>query len=190
MEKTSKLKFKPLNESTWTDFEELFGERGACGGRWCMYWRLRSSEFKKMKGNENKNLMKSLAHSGEITGVIAYESDKAVGWCAVAPRDKYIRLENSRVLKRIDNKPVWSISCFFVAKEYRRKGISVELLKGAAEYANKNGAGIVEGYPIVPYNKNIPAAFAWTGIPSAFEKAGFTVAERRSKTRPIMRLYF
>ncbi|MCX6825815.1 MAG: GNAT family N-acetyltransferase, partial [candidate division Zixibacteria bacterium] len=97
------------------------------------------------------------------------------------------RLENSRVLRPVDDRPVWSITCFFVVKEYRRKGLSTELLKGVIAYCKQKRVKIIEGYPSVPYSDNIPAAFAWTGIPSAFKKAGFKVAARRSARRPIMR---
>jgi GNAT superfamily N-acetyltransferase len=96
-------------------------------------------------------------------------------------------LENSKVLARIDNEKVWSITCFFIAKEHRRKGLSSELLKAAINFCRKKKVKILEGYPTIPYANNTPAAFVWTGIPSAFEKAGFIETARRSKTRPIMR---
>lgn len=185
----TKLVFKELTKETWKDFEILFGERGACGGCWCMAWRVKPAVFKEQKGEGNRKAMKKLVNKGETIGILAYAGKRAVGWCAVAPREDYPRLENSKVLSRIDDKPVWSVSCFFIDKEFRRQGLSSELLKGAIKFAGKKGAKILEGYPSVPYDDNIPAAFAWTGIPSAFEKAGFEEAARRSKTRPIMRHY-
>ena len=183
------LTFKPLDEKAWSDFEILFGKRGACGGCWCMSWRLKTSEFEKQKGAGNKKAMRSLVQKNEQIGIIAYMDKKPIGWCAVAPRETFIRLDNSRVLKRIDDEPVWSITCFFITKEFRRKGLSTELLNGVINFCKKKKVKILEGYPIVPYNKNIPAAFAWTGIPISFEKAGFKEVERRSKSRPIMRYY-
>lgn len=179
--------FKELTIKTWTDFEKLFGERGACGGCWCMSWRLLSKDFEKGKGESNKKTMKGLVKKGRNIGIIAYLDTEPIGWCSVAPREDFIRLEKSRVLKPIDDKPVWSVSCLFIAKGYRKMGVSAKLLKEAVKFAKKNGAKIVEGYPTYPYSDNIPAAFAWTGIPSSFVKAGFTEAARRSKTRPIMR---
>jgi GNAT superfamily N-acetyltransferase len=184
-----KLTFKALSEDTWKDFVKLMGERGGCGGCWCMTWRAQPKEFSKNKGAGNKRAMHKLVKAGEPIGVIGYLNAEPIGWCAVAPREKFIRLENSRVLKRIDDRPVWSVTCFFVIKEYRRKGLSTELLKGVIKYCRKNRVKIIEGYPSVPYSTNIPAAFAWTGIPSAFKKAGFKMAARRSRTRPIMRYY-
>ncbi len=183
----NKLSFHPLEKSRWKDFENLFGERGACGGCWCMSWRLKRSEFKKQSGDGNKKAIKKLVNANEATGILAYYNDEPVGWCAVAPREQYIRLENSKTLKRVDDKPVWSITCFFIDKKYRRKGISIELIKAVIKFCKSNGVKIIEAYPTVPYAEDIPAAFAWTGIPSAFEKAGFVEVERRSRTRPMMR---
>jgi GNAT superfamily N-acetyltransferase len=186
---TTTLTFSPLTKETWKDFEHLFGERGACGGCWCMSWRLQRSEFEKNKGDGNKKEMKKLANSSEQIGIIAYLNNQPFGWCAVAPREQYVKLETARVLKRIDNKPVWSIVCFFLAKEYRRCGFSVELLKGVINYCKKKRVKIIEAYPIIPYSSNMPAAFAWTGFLSSFKKAGFTEEKRWSKARPIVRCY-
>ena len=154
-----------------------------------MTWRLRAKEFEKRKGNGNKRSMKKIIDSSELPGILGYINDKPVGWCSVAPREKFIRLENSRVLAKIDNEPVWSITCLFIAKEYRKQGISSELLKGVIKFCREKNVKILEAYPVEPYSNNIPAAFAWTGIPSSFEKAGFKVVERRSPKRPIMRYY-
>ena len=183
------IEIYPLDISRWKDFEALFGERGACGGCWCMSWRLKKADFEKQKGNMNKESLKRLVEANEPTGLLAYLDGKAIGWCAVAPREVYIRLEKSRILKKIDDKPVWSISCFFIAKEYRRSGISEILINGAINYCMEKGAEIIEAYPEEPYSSKVPDAFMWKGMPSAFQKAGFVVAERRSRTRPIMRYY-
>jgi GNAT superfamily N-acetyltransferase len=188
-EMSIKIKCYPLDKSRWNDFEELFGERGACGGCWCMAWRLKPKDFEMQKGTENKKAMRKIINKNETPGIIAYLDDCPIGWCSVAPREKYIHLANSKVLARIDDKPVWSISCFFIAKPYRKMGISSEMLKGVIKFCKKKKVKILEAYPAEPYSENIPAAFAWTGIPSAFEKAGFKVVERRTPKRPIMRYY-
>jgi GNAT superfamily N-acetyltransferase len=185
----AKITFCSLDKDRWGDFVKLMGERGGCGGCWCMSWRVMPKVFRSQKGAGNKKGMHKLVKAGEPIGIIGYYKSEPVGWCAVAPREKYPRLENSKVLAPIDDKPVWSISCFFVEREYRKMGVSTELLKGAVAYAKKMKASIIEGYPVIPYDKNMPAAFAWTGILSAFKKAGFVEAARRSKSRPIMRYY-
>jgi GNAT superfamily N-acetyltransferase len=181
------LKFQPLTPERWSDLEALFGARGACGGCWCMLWRLKRSEFEKQKGDKNKAAFKAVVDSGEAPGILVYANGNAIGWCAFAPRESYPALDRSRVLKRIDDKPVWSIVCLFIAKNYRRKGVSVELLKAAAQYVRKRGGRLVEGYPVEPRKDAMPDVFAWTGVASAFLKAGFVECARRSETRPIMR---
>jgi GNAT superfamily N-acetyltransferase len=187
---TSNLECFPIDKSRWKDFEKLFGDRGACGGCWCMAWRLKPKEFEIQKGAGNKKAMKKIVNKDELPGIIGYLNDEPVGWCSVAPRDKFVRLDKSKILAKIDDNPVWSVTCFFIAKAFRRQGLSSELLKGVIEFCRKKKVKILEAYPVEPYAKNIPAAFAWTGIPAVFKKAGFKVVERRSPKRPIMRYYF
>jgi GNAT superfamily N-acetyltransferase len=181
------LEFHPLTVERWADFEKLFGEHGACGGCWCMWWRLKRSEFERQKGEGNKQAIKRIVNSGEMPGILAYAGNQAVAWCAVAPREAYSTLERSRILKRVDDKPVWSVVCFFVAKPFRGRGITSELLKASIEHVRKHGGKIVEGYPNELKGDRLPDAFVYTGLASAFRKAGFVEVARRSEKRPIMR---
>jgi len=184
-----RLKFKVLTPSRWKDLEKLFGKRGACGGCWCMWWKLSRKDFEKQKGIKNKNAFKKIVLNNEKPGILAYFNDEPVGWCAISPREKYPFLESSRVLKRIDEQKVWSVVCFFVEKPFRKKGITIELLKATIDYVRKSGGKILEGYPIEPIKGKTADVFAWTGIASAFRKAGFNEIARHSPTRPIMRKY-
>lgn len=181
------LTYSPLTPENWRDFENLFGKNGACGGCWCMLWRLKRSIYDTQKGEQNKLAMYDLVKSGEEPGIIAYAGQTPVGWCALSLRNNYPALERSRVLKKVDDQKVWSITCFFIDKKYRHQGISTQLLKFAIEYCKNKGATIVEGYPVEPKNDKMPAVFAWTGIASAYLKTGFKEVARRSATRPIMR---
>jgi len=178
----------PLTTERWDDFESLFGKNGACGGCWCMLWRLTRSEFEQNKGDGNRSAMKSVVESGDMPGILGYVGKEPVGWCAVAPREAYPALDRSRILKKIDDTPVWSVSCLFVHKEHRRQGVSVGLLNAAVDHVRRQGGQVVEGYPVEPRKDDMPAAFAWTGLASAFLAAGFTECARRSDTRPIMRI--
>jgi len=184
---SARLRFAPLSPATWSDFEQLFGERGACGGCWCMWWRLRRSEFDRQKGEGNRRAMEALVASGDQPGILAYLGEAPVGWCAVAPREAYPVLGRSRILKPVDETPVWSIVCFFVAKQHRGQGVSVALLRAAVDHVRRSKGRVVEGYPVEPRQDAMPAAFAWTGLASAFRRAGFEECARRSATRPIMR---
>jgi GNAT superfamily N-acetyltransferase len=152
-----------------------------------MWWRLTRSEFEQRKGAQNKRAMRQIVASGAAPGILAYADDEPIGWCAVGPREWYPVLQRSRTLKPVDDQPVWSITCFFVARSHRRRGVSGALLKAAVAHARKHGARIVEGYPVEPKSGQLPDAFAWIGLPSTFRKAGFVEVLRRSPTRPIMR---
>jgi len=184
--KNSKLEFHSLTPERWRDFETLFGERGACGGCWCMWWRIARSQYEKQKGAQNKQAMKKLVDGGHTPGIIAYQNGQPIAWCSVAPRKSFSVLERSRILRPVDEQPVWSVVCFFVAKEHRRSGLSVKLLKAAIDFVREQGGRIVEGYPVEPEKKQADA-FVWTGLASAFARAGFKEVARRSETRPIMR---
>jgi GNAT superfamily N-acetyltransferase len=181
--------YRSLTPENWEDFENLFGPKGACAGCWCMWWRLKSSEFNKQKGVQNKQAMKEVVDSGEIPGIIAYYKDQPIAWCSSAPRENFSLLNRSRILKAIDDEPVWSVVCLFIKKEYRRKGVSSNLLKAAIKYARDRGAKIVEGYPIDTKTNKYPDVFAATGLYSIFIDIGFEECARRSETRPIMRLF-
>ena len=187
--KSLKLEFHPVTQKRWSDFETLFGEKGACGGCWCMWWRLTRKEFERQKGEANRLAMKTIVESGEIPGLLAYSEKRPLAWCSVAPRESFPALERSRVLKKIDDRPVWSISCFFINKDFRKKGLSVRILEAAVDYVKQQGGNIVEGYPVEPKQGKTADAFAWTGLASFFKKAGFVECARRSETRPIMRFY-
>jgi GNAT superfamily N-acetyltransferase len=183
------LTFFPLTPERFADFEYLFGPRGACAGCWCMFWKLGASEYNLLLGDGTHAMMKARIDAGEIPGLLAYAGDAPVGWVAIEPRADYPRLGRSRVLKPLDEAEVWSITCFFTAKSYRRKGVTVALLNAAVDYVASRGGKIVEGYPVEPKDGNAPAAFVFTGLPEAFQKAGFTEVARHSPTRPIFRYY-
>ncbi|MBN8579514.1 MAG: GNAT family N-acetyltransferase [Anaerolineae bacterium] len=181
------LSFHPLTQKLWRDFEMLFGENGACGGCWCMNWKLRGKAYDENKGEGNRQLQKSIVDSKIVPGLLAYSEGYPIGWVAIEPRSHYPKLAHSRVLAPIDNKEVWSLTCLFVEKKHRRKGMAVALIQAAAQYAASRGARIVEGYPIDSKGEASPV-FIFTGTASAFKQAGFKEVSRAAPTRPIFRL--
>jgi GNAT superfamily N-acetyltransferase len=177
----------PLTPDRWADFETLFGKNGACAGCWCTTWRQPRSEFNANKGAGNRRLFLKVVEAGPPPGILGYLNGEPVAWCAVAPRTDYPSLERSRILHPVDDTPVWSVSCFFVRRDQRRKGLTVQLLRAAIDHVKRQGGTVIEGYPVEPRLENMPAVFAWTGMASAFLAAGFTECARRSESRPIMR---
>lgn len=152
-----------------------------------MLWRLTRKEFESQKGEGNRRAMKAIIQSGKIPGILAYSRGQPVAWCSVAPREHFPSLGRSRILKPLDELPVWSITCLFVEKPYRRRGISTRMIAAAVEHVKKQGGTLVEAYPVEPKKDKMPDVFAWTGLASAYLKAGFVECARRSETRPIMR---
>ena len=154
-----------------------------------MFWRQTKREFERRKGAANREAMKSLVDCGEVPGLLAYRGEEPVGWCSVAPRERFGRLDRSRILKPVDEKPVWSVVCFFVDRRHRRRGLSAAILCAAVEYVRERGGAVVEGYPVEPRKESVPDVFVSTGLARAFAAAGFVECARRSETRPIMRYY-
>ncbi|MDD5720410.1 MAG: GNAT family N-acetyltransferase [Candidatus Krumholzibacteria bacterium] len=177
----------PASAERWADLAALFGARGACGGCWCMFWRLPRKDWEAGKGEKNRRALHRIVKAGGEPGILGYLGGDPVAWCAVAPRTEYVHLERSRVLKPVDDAPVWSVSCLFVKKTSRRQGLSVKMLQAAVAFAAARGATVVEGYPVEPAKGSAPDAFVWTGLASAYRQAGFREVARRSPTRPIMR---
>jgi GNAT superfamily N-acetyltransferase len=180
------VEFHPATPDRWRDLEKLFGPRGACAGCWCMWARLPRAQFHAGMGAANRRALRRVVGSGEPPGILAYVDGEPAGWCGLGPRADFRRLETSKVMAPVDDRPAWSVVCFFVARPHRRKGLSVRLLREAVRHAAARGATIVEGYPTEAHAK-ASDAFVWTGLASAFERAGFREVARRSRTRPIMR---
>ena len=181
------LTFKHLDNATWSDLQTLFGEKGACGGCWCMHWRSTHRVYQQNKGTGNKEAFRKLVQAGRPLGILGYDATTPIGWCSVSPKPDLLRLRTTRLLKGSDeDAAIWSITCLFVHDHYRSQGISAQLIAHACSYAFSEGASLVEAYPIVP-KKIMPPAFAWVGFAGAFEKAGFQLFKQVSETRLVMR---
>jgi GNAT superfamily N-acetyltransferase len=175
-----KISIKELKPTLWPDLEELFGEKGACGGCWCMYCRIDKGEkWVDVKGAEAKRRLKTMVENGTVRGLIAYAGNEPIGWCTFGRRTDFPRLNRARSLKCDDAESVYSIPCFYVKNRYRKKGVATQLLKVTVALLEAEGRTTIEGYPVKPTkpgNKNIPGVFAWTGTIPLFEKQGFILA--------------
>jgi len=152
-----------------------------------MAWRLPRREYDAGKGARNKAALRRLTGQPVPPGIIGYHAGEPIAWCAVAPRAEYPALARSRVLRPVDDRPVWSVSCLFVRKDHRRSGAASAMLRAAARFAARHGARIVEGYPVIPTSGRAPDVFLWTGPLAAFQRAGFSEVVRYSPVRPIVR---
>lgn len=180
---------KPLVPERWDDFEKLFGPKGAYGGCWCMWWRISRKESEQNQNEGNRLAMKSMVESGTVPGLLAYIDGQPCGWCSVAPREDFASLERSRVLKRIDDKKVWSLVCFFVDKNFRGRNLGLKLISGAVEYVKSQRGKIIEAYPSIIKSEKAAPVSTYMGFQKIYEEAGFSVVHQPSKAKLIMRYY-
>jgi ribosomal protein S18 acetylase RimI-like enzyme len=185
---------KPLTEETWEALAALFREGGDPRWCWCQWWRMRSKDFAAMKVPQLRERLYKQARSDLSPGLVACDGDRAVGWVSVAPRGDYERVARSKVIPKIDDRPVWSIVCFAVSSTARGRGVARALLDAAVAFARAHDAVALEAYPLAlePGAELNPDA-VYTGTLSMFERAGFQVVADRasgpssSKPRVVVR---
>ena len=184
-----KLAVRDLSPALWPALEELFGPRGACGGCWCMYWRLGKGErWDDLKGAPAKRRFKALVSAGKARGAIAFAGKEPVGWIAFGPRSDFPRLDRARTLACPDAGEVWALPCFFIKAGWRDRGVAKTLLAHALKSLRKRGAKVAEGYPVnLKPRQRLPNAFAWTGTRSLFADAGFELAGPGGTSKVRMR---
>ena len=187
-----KVRVEPLTPARWGALEKLFGAKGACAGCWCMFWRLKKGErFDDIKGATAKRRFKALVQRGEAKGLLAYVGDEAapVGWLAFGPRREFTKLDRAPSLACADADEVHSLPCFFIKPGSRGQGVATALLNAAVLELKKEGARIIEGYPVKPPRpgEKIPAAFAYTGTLPLFQKAGFELVSEKPSGKQRMR---
>lgn len=159
---------------------------------WCLTYRLTSSENSALTAQQRPELLRRLCARDPAPGVVAYLNGEPVGWCAVGPRAEMERLERSRTIPRVDDRPVWSVICFVVRTGYRRRGIAHALLAGAVGHARASGAVVIEGYPVDTGGSRISGTLAYVGTTNLFAGAGFdrvleTAARSAGLRRWVMR---
>ena len=179
------LTIHPLTPNLWPAFEDLFGQGGASNGCWCMYWRIGSAYHKRPRA-KNRTAIREIVKRGPPPGLLAFDGELAVGWCQLTPRDALGWLNRARHFERIDEVPVWSISCFYVRRGYRKQGVLSALITAAVKAAKRAKAPALEAYPVDTARPE-STSNVFTGTASAFARAGFKIVARRTPSRPIMR---
>lgn len=186
------VQVRNLSPALWPSLEKLFGKNGACGGCWCMFWRLRADEpYRVLTGPTLKRRFKARVARGQVFGALAFVEGEPVGWVTWGPRVDFPRLERSPTLACQDVAQVWSVPCFFVKAGFRRKGVASVLLSHAVTRMQHQGAPCAEGYPLKVVSRDgrpLPEAFrSYTGTVPMFEKAGFVRADDSPHARVRMR---
>jgi ribosomal protein S18 acetylase RimI-like enzyme len=172
---------RPLSGETWDAVAALFREGGDPRWCWCQHWRLRSKDMAAAKVPQLRELLHDQARSPEPPGLVAFDGERAVGWVSLGPRTAFERIERSRVIPKVDDRPVWSIVCFAVSSTARGQGVARALLDAAIGYARERGATTLEAYPVaVDAGEPIHPDAAFTGTLPMFERAGFAVVADRA----------
>ena len=177
----AQLEVRPVTSDRWTDLAELFGERGASSGCWCMWFRVTPKAWQHGAGAGNRAAMSAIVAAGEVPGLLAYRDGKPVGWVSVAPRRVFERIVGPPQLVPEDR--VWSIVCFFIGAGQRGRGVAQALLGAAVDHARANGAKVLEAYPVE--REGTSNADAYTGPRAMFEKAGFREVGRFDRWRAV-----
>jgi GNAT superfamily N-acetyltransferase len=178
-----RLAIRPLTPDLWPALEGLFGANGACNGCWCMYGRI-GSAYRRRPCEENRAAFREIVERGPPPGLLAFKGDLAVGWCQLTPRDAVPWLDRTWRLARVDDVPVWSLSCLYVRKGHRRQGITSALIEAALKAAKEAGAAALEAYP---FDAAVSPSASGSGYASTFAHAGFRTIARRTPARPILR---
>ena len=180
---------QPLTPQTWSDLEELFDLPGGSivRGCWCMYYRRTGKvAVNATAGVDNKARLCELVESGVEPGLVGYLDGRPAGWISLGPREDYLKLRRSPVMKPVDDADVWSIVCTYVAKEFRGRGLQHRLLAAGLDFARSHGVRLVEAYPVDKAERSHDD-FMFFGSRSLYERAGFREVVRRSPTRVVMR---
>jgi GNAT superfamily N-acetyltransferase len=180
------LRIVPLTPNLWPELEDLFGEKGACSGCWCMYWRI-GAAYRKRPSERNRKDFRRIVKDGPSPGLLAFAGNLAVGWCQITACDSLPWLDHAWRLRRVDDAAVWSISCFYIRIGYRRRGVMTALIEAAVAAARKAKAPAVEAYPL---DGDLSPSSTSTGYAATFARLGFKEVARRSPERPIMRYEF
>ena len=174
-----KVTFYPVTKARWEHFEELFECRGGPHNCWCMVWR--TNEYRKLMPGKlgKKASMKRRVDDGEPVGLLAYQDEIPIAWCSIAPRETFRPLGGDETKDE-----VWSLTCFFIKRKFRKLRLSLKLLQAAIHYAKESGARYVEAYPVDPKSPS----YRFMGFKSLFENEGFQFVKKAGRRRNVMLL--
>ena len=177
------MTFRPVTRERWADFERLFEARGGPKSCWCMVFRRDDDGGIPRTKADRRAAMASKIRCGTPVGVLAYdESGEPVAWCSVAPRQT-LAVFRGLEWPEGDRSTVWSITCFYVKSGIRRTGVMSRLIEEAVAHARRNGATVVEAYPVAPDSPS----YRFCGFVPVFAAQGFVEVGRAGLRRHVMR---
>jgi GNAT superfamily N-acetyltransferase len=160
---------KYLDESTWPDFARLVEKHnGVWGGCWCICFH------EQIKGEDHRTRKECLVREGRAHAALVYDGPNAIGWCQFGRTDELPAINRRKQYDLgLTQFPDWRITCFFVDKQYRKKGVAVLALEGALKEIARQGGGVVESYPEDVEGRSTSSSFLYNGTVAMFERQGF-----------------
>jgi GNAT superfamily N-acetyltransferase len=188
------LRIIPAHDAPFDDVVAVFGTKGDPAHCWCQWYKIPGSDWRRFGDEALRDRLEAQVEAGDTgPGLLAYDGDTPVGWCAVEPRPNLVRLPHSRVVADgtpdpdFDDPSIWSVTCFVVPRAFRKRGVGRALAEAAVGYARIRGARLLEGYAVDPSARSgAPAAELFPGTVTMFENAGFVEVARPKAHRAIM----
>ncbi|WP_341230036.1 GNAT family N-acetyltransferase [Nocardioides salarius] len=163
----------PVTPDRFEDFADVVNPNRRASHCWCLSHRLPASQVAELGRGSRERAMRSLCEREHPPGVVTYRDGVPVGWCSIGPRADNPKLAASRLIRPVDDLPVWSIICVVVRGGHRRQGVTTPLLEGAVAWAASEGAPAAEAYPVDPAGERMDLTMAFVGTRAMFEKVGF-----------------
>ena len=185
------LVVRGLSVQTWPAFEDL-GRRhnGVWGGCWCTWFHRETHSApgsSTRTADDSRDFKHHLVETGCAHAAMVFDGDRAVGWAQYgSPAELPGIAHRKEYLQGVDVLPDYRITCFFIDKAYRRRGVSAVALAGALDLIAEAGGGVVEAYPQDTQGKRVSASFLYNGIRSLFEDAGFRYLRPKGKSHCVM----
>jgi GNAT superfamily N-acetyltransferase len=173
--------FRAVSAENWSDFEALFQRRGAPKACWCTAWRNIRPELKDDR-HAKKHEMEKRILNGEPVGILGYVKNDPIAWCSVSPRETY-RSSMADAMAGDEDEKIWSIVCFFIARDFRGEGVFRRLVRAAEDHAAERGATVLEGYPVNPDSPS----YRFGGFLHVFEELGYEKVGNKGARRHVVR---
>jgi len=175
------LTVKPLDETTWPAFARLVEKHnGVWGGCWCI-------GFHRKPDGGNRAEKECRVKEGRTHAALVFDGEDSVGWCQFGPTAELPRIKHGKeYAKGLTTLPDWRITCFFVDKNYRGKGVTSLALEGAVNEIARLGGGVVESYPEDVEGRSTSGSFLYNATLSIFERQGFEKTRRLGKNHWVV----
>ena len=178
---------KPLDAATWPDFAGL-AERhnGVWGGCWCMGFHAKGPGWG-VSADLNRSEKAQLVAEGRAHAALVFDGGECVGWCQFGPTAELPRIKSLKAYEAgLSALPDWRITCFFVSRRHRGKGVAAAALDGAIAEIARHGGGTVESYPDEFEDSKLARGFGANATVAMFERRGFVRQRRIGKNRWVV----